>query len=238
MSHPWFMRLSRDDAAALGGLRLAPGWEVAETSGDLWLRGPAVDESLGRLLAALPALDRFEQKADGCWRRCGERIPSTGPPPLAWQPLCTWLQVTLAPAAWAAETPRPIALRLVASSIEIAAGLLLTTLESWADFARSAPLARLRPLRFAASTEGEVLIEGRPLPPLPGRRYVRHGRIAAPAGWHWQPAVAADLLARRFGVGEQALVLWHLDGTLTRFQAEQFVEASRSAVRATAEAFA
>jgi hypothetical protein len=124
-------------------------------------------------------------------------------------------------------------LRLVRSTEEREPGLLLTTLEDWIGFALSAPEVRLRPLQFAMNETGQVLVRGEPLPPLRGRRFVAHGNIAAPAGFAWQPAVSATVLARLLAVGDNDLALLYEDGTFCRVQAEQFVQASRAAVRET-----
>jgi len=78
-----------------------------------------------------------------------------------------------------------------------------------------------------------VLVQGEPLPPLPGRRFVVQGNVAVPAGFSWQPAVSPAVLARLLGAREDELALLYEDGTYCRLLAEQFVAATRAAVRAT-----
>ena len=97
---------------------------------------------------------------------------------------------------------------------------------------------RLDRLQFAAAVDGRVLVRGKPQPPLPGQRFIIYSGVAVPAGFTWQPAVSPGVLARRFAVSGEALVLWNKDGTITRLQGEQFIPVSRSAVRATKQAFA
>jgi hypothetical protein len=126
----------------------------------------------------------------------------------------------------------------VRSGEEREPSLLLTNLEEFNGFAVTAAQVRLERLQFAADDQGRVLVRGEPLPPLPGRRFVLHGSVAVPAGLAWHPAVSAEVLARRFGVSVDALVVWNEDGTITRLHAEQFVPATRSAARMTAQALA
>jgi hypothetical protein len=59
--------------------------------------------------------------------------------------------------------------------------------------------------------------------------------MAVPCGWKWEPAVSERVLMRRFGVSADALLLWEEETTWSRLGLEQFVPATRSAVRATAE---
>ncbi|MFO1513670.1 MAG: hypothetical protein U1F83_12255 [Verrucomicrobiota bacterium] len=124
-------------------------------------------------------------------------------------------------------------LRLVRSGEECESELLLTTLAEFKPFAMYC--AGAPGLQFAVQA---LLVRGTPLPPLPGgRRFALHQGVAAvPAGFAWRPTVSAEVLARRFGVTGDALVLWNEDGTITRLHGEQFVPATRGAARATEQA--
>lgn len=229
------------DAASLAPLRLTPGIEVAEKEPLIWVRGNNTDEHLGPLLHALPAVARYELLPNNRLRRLELRIPSETLPSLPWQPLSTWLRVRLPPAANPADSAdasiQTVSIRIVRSGEERTPELLLTTLSDWQSFALNAPEIRLRHLRFAVDSAGNVIIRGRPLPPLPGSQFVVNGNIAVKAGFSWQPAVGAEVLTRRFGLSPEALALFHEDGTFTRIEGEQFVPASRSTVRETCEGF-
>ena len=236
MNHRWVICLAREDAASLGQLRLTAGVEVGEQKELVWVRGPHADEHLTKTLRALPAIARYEILSDKSLRNIEARIPTAALPDLRWQPIAAWIQAEFPVAALPAFEPRPISLRLVRSSDERGADLLLTALEEWTRFGDRAPLGRLQRLRFAAAGDGLVLVRGTPLPPLPGCRFVVHGSIAVPAGFTWRSEVGLDVLTRRFGASAEALVLWREDGTIARLHGEQFVQATRSAIRATAQA--
>jgi hypothetical protein len=246
MSVQWVICIAPTDAGSLARLRLTRGIEVAAKEPFIWVRGASNDEKLERLLRALPAVARYEGTGGNRLRNLESRIPSETLPALNWQPVSTWLRVqmpltpTFSPSEGEREEDaslRTVSIRIVRSAEERAIDLLVTTVDQWREFALSAPEIRLRHLRFAADADGNVVGRGKPLPPLPGRQFVLHGNIAVQAGYTWEPGVSADVLSRRLGLSADALALFHENGTYSRIEAEQFVPATRSAVRETAEGF-
>jgi hypothetical protein len=258
MSVQWAIRLALADAASLAPLRLIRGIEVAEKDSFVWARGANSDEKIERLLRALPAIARYEITAGNRLREVESRIPSESLPALNWQPASTWLRVrmptgpltpsfvksttegrpALSPSDGERESLRRVSLRIIRSAVEQPIDLLVTTLEEWREFALNAPELRLRQLRFAVDETGNVIVRGKPLPPVRGRQFVLDGNIAVQAGFTWEPAVSADVLSRRLGLSADALALFHDDGTFSRIESEQFVPATRSAIRETAGFFA
>lgn len=236
---PWIICLAPADASSLAPLRLTRGIEVAAKDPCIWVRGSNSDEQLEPLLRALPALARYELLPNNRLRRLELRIPSETLPALPWQPLSTWLRVQMQANSARADSinasPQTVSLRIVRSGEERAPELLLTTLNDWQGFAHRAPEIRLRHLRFAVDSAGNVVVRGCPLPPLPGTQFVACGNIGVKAGFTWQPAVGPEVLARRLALSPEAIALFHEDGTFTRIEGEQFVPATRSAVRETCE---
>ena len=232
----WAVRLAAGDASALAPLRLCAGVEVAETASEVWLRGRVADAPVQRALRSVPATARYEWMAGDRLRRLESRIPAEQFPLLSWQPLATWLLVTLPTAGLPGWDPRPVPLRLVRSGEEAPADLLVTPWKEWTAFALRCAQVRLRPLQFALATDRRVLVRGRPLPPLPGQRFVVHGPLAVPAGYAWRPAVSLAVVVRRLGLSADALAIWGEDGTVARLHAEHLIPATRSAIRASLEA--
>jgi hypothetical protein len=234
----WAICLPLDAWTTLAPLRLITGLQVAvqPQTQRLWLRGPGGDdEHLWRLLRGLPALERYEILGDHRLRRLESLIPSATLPDLEWEALSDWLQVELRPRAVAGKAlGGSVPLRLTRTGQELVAELLMTRLDLWESFANNAPEVRLRPLRFAVDADRNVLIRGNPLPPLPGRHFVVLKNLAVPAGFRWEPAVSPEVVAVHLGLPPEALALFFEDGTFSRLEDEQFVAATRSAVRATA----
>jgi hypothetical protein len=238
MNHAWAICIGVKDTGALASLRLVSGVEIAMVGVTVWLRGRAVDDSTAAQLSGLPARGRFEWVGSDQLRRLEHRIPSERLPAAFWQPLSEWLRVELPVAALPASLPATASLRLVRSLEEREADLLLTTLEEFHRFVLATARVRLDRLRFAASEGGRVLVQGTPLPPLPGKRFILHQGVAVPAGFTWQPAVSVGVVARRFGVSTDTLVIWNEDDTITRLHSEQLIPATRSGVVATVGALA
>lgn len=238
MNHAWAICIGEKDASSLASLRLVPGIEIAVAGSLVWLRGESVDDSISPRLAALPARERYEWMKPDRLRPLNHRIPSDLLPAASWLPLREWLQVELPVAALPASLSATVPLRLVRSTEEREANLLLTTFDEFHRFATEAAQIRLERLRFAATENSRVLVHGTPLPPLPGQRFVLRQGLAIPAGFAWQPAVSAEVVIRRFGVSGNALVLCNTDYTITRLHTEQLIPVTRSAVRATAKGLA
>jgi hypothetical protein len=220
-------------------LRHEPGLEAVLVAGHLWLRGQTASESLAAKLRQLPALGRYAVQADQGLLAEGALVPQGYLPSGKWLALEHWLPVT-APAVSSSHVDPlvPVALRLVRDSALRQPNLLLTALTAWVDYATSAPQLRLQRWSFAANQQGEALVRGVPLPPLPGRQLVETEHVAVEAGWTWSPAVEATLLRRKMQVSAGDLLLLQPgpndEAAIEVVPAASFVKATRSAVRLTA----
>ena len=227
----WALRLDRRDTASAGRLRQLAGVEVCEQGDAIWLRGRPTGEKHDWRLAAVPGAERFTILDDGQLLPEGRRVPRGRVPSGPWMPIDRWIVLSVPPGQFAGRTEESVPLRLVRSAIETEAAVLLTTAETWAAYAIEAPQVRLDRWRFALAADRRVAVHGRPLPPLPGSRWVEEQGIAVPAGWTWSPAVAATVVRGAFGLAAGDVALWHEDGSWEHIRADDFVKASRSAVR-------
>lgn len=230
----WALTLPVTSADALVPLRLCAGVEIGAQDGLLWLRGQACDPALANRLAALPASRRYAWLEGDRLQPRGSYLATDRLPAVTWQPLSAWLRVSLPVATLPGATDRKARLALVPSSVSQQANAIHTDLETWAAWARQAPLVRLKSLRFAASTDGSVLILGTPPPSLPGQALVEKHGIVIPAGLEWAPQISAVSLRRLLGAGPEAVVYWD-DRGVRLLGVELFVAASRASARATLE---
>jgi hypothetical protein len=223
--------LPLDGAAAAAALRLEQGIDVLETADALWLRIDADDERAEMLLRRLPGGRRYEILPDQQLRPLESRLPLGHLPRGTWQKIRSWEQVELPRAALPAQPPPRMPLSLTRTGIESPANVLLTGVGEWTSYGLTAPQIRLDCLRFAASADGQVVIHGSPLPPLPGARFSESGGIALPCGWAWSPDVDSQTLRALWNLETDDLALVLPDGAWHHIRGDQFVRATRGAIR-------
>lgn len=234
MKWTWAVRVPRNSAPSVARLRDALGIEVGEHDGELWLRGAALDETLGRRLAQLPGAFRFEVLPNQRLRLLGRSVPTDTLPATEWLPLRQFLQLE-----WAVSDsslrPQP-QLRRVPLTVRRGGALrepnlLLADSTSWRCYGETAPQARLERWRIALDERGNCLVHGAPLPPLPGRRFVEELGVALPAGWRFRPRVSAAVVRELLGLAPDDLALFDAEGGWERVRASDWVFARRSAIR-------
>jgi hypothetical protein len=216
-------------------LRTVPGIEANEADDHFWLRGDTLDDDLDLKLRKLPGAVRYTVLPDGQLVARGDRVPKGRLPDGEWTPLADWIGLVPQPAALSGESGQRVPLRLVRGDEDQAPTILVTDLAAWQSYVVGAPELRLRPLTFAAAADGRVLVRGHPLPPLPGVRYVEHDRVAIPCGLTFSPPLEPPVLHELLGLASGELALFDADGGFERVHSDQFVRATRSAARFTAE---
>ena len=244
-AHGWAVRLSIEDRHVLAALRLLAGVEVAVVGESIWVRGPVAERAAATAADRLPASARFALLADGVLRPPGASVPRARlPRDVTWVGLRSWIEVELPALLPPARSVERLPLRLVRGGAEAVPDAMLLGLDTWAQWAESAPAVRLAPLRFAAATAlaldglgpAQALVLGEPLPPLPGVRLNSRAGILVPAGWRWEPAVSAATVRGLLGLRTDELALWpDVHAPVSMVPAEAVVPASRSAARLTRE---
>lgn len=235
MSQTWAIQLAAHDAACLGPLRQWPGVELCEQPDALWVFVPNVEEPSEEILKRLPGR-RYLVLADYQLVPADALVPKGYLPTDDWVALSTWMQVQLPNAGFAAKPNAQVALRLVRGGPAAEANLLLTTLVTWQAYACSAPQVRLDRWTFAVNAAEQVVVRGTPLPPVIGTHFVEQSGVATPAGWTWEWPLDPQVIRSVFQLEPEDLALVHADGSWDEIRAENFVKATRSAVRLSAGA--
>lgn len=229
------LRFPREKSSQLGPLRTFGGLDIHEQEGQIWLRVTATSDEIQSALKRLPAATAYRVLDDGQLCRMGSLVPEGFLPDGPWERLPLWMQVELPQSSLPGQIPDRVPLKLVRAAQPRDANLLLTSMEQWLTYGSAAPQVRLDHWHFAVSSDREVLIRGVPLPPIPGKHLALANGIAVPCGWHWSPAVDGDVLARTFALAKGDMILWRDEGRIERIAENQFVRATRSAIRLSAE---
>jgi hypothetical protein len=223
------------DSGAAAVLRLEPGIEALETADALWLQGTTSDERIDLWLRQLPGAARFAVLADGQLCPEGKRLPQGRVPPGPWTSLRSLVAVEMPVSSLAAILPERIPFQCVRNSIVEEADVLVTSLKDWQTFGCSAPQIRLRRLTFAVSSDGRVILRGRPVPSIAGARFYERAGIALACGWGWPRWLDTKTVRAALDIDPNDLALCSPEGTWESIPGDQFVRATRSAIRLSAE---
>lgn len=230
----WAGVLQASDAAAVNHLRHLAGTEIAEAGEDLWIRGPREEGRLPKELARVPFRDLYALLAEDKVGALGSQVPiGSLPAGLSWKPVPEVFQPALSRRSLPAPQDRlPLPqLQLVRGGEVADPNLLRLPLETFSNWVTSAAQVRLSSLMFACSAEAEVLVWGRPLPALPGTRFVETEGLGVLAGWKWDPPLPASSLASALQLRPGDLALLSEGPTLELVPGNHFVPVSRAAVR-------
>ncbi len=235
MSERRAVRMHYDDAASLGRLRRRSGIEVCERRDALWLRVQAITDELDAAIRTLPGT-RFTLLADGQLVHFGTLVPKGHLPNGPWIDLAQWMIVQAESAAFSGKIRGKIELRLVRGGPTCESNVIVTPIDTWQEYVANAPQIRLDRWAFAMNGDGQVVVRGTPLPPVKGVRFVERAGVAVEAGWTWTPSVDPDVLSEILALASDDLALLHAAGRWDHIQSDDFVRATRSAVRLSIEA--
>ncbi|PSL46653.1 hypothetical protein CLV51_103634 [Chitinophaga niastensis] len=227
------MQLPADKYATLGAVRCLPGLLAAVDDDVLWLRGIPFTGKPDPEIRRLPATHTFLLDETNLLFPTDSLTPVATLKSLHWKSLPELLQIVLPVSAMPAEITAKYQVQLAPAEKQQTTHALLTTLTAWCNYAETAPLIRLQPLTFAASDKNEVLIMGQPLPPIPGKEYVLQHKLLLPAGYEFNPAGIAFLVAAKLNPQQEDYLIFDATGTWECIPATAFVKAGRSAIRLT-----
>lgn len=224
------MIFAAEDREVLGSVRCQEGLLAAEGVDGTWLRGiPA--SGVAATIRQLPALHTYVLDEEEQLFPINKLTPVGKLPLLSWQPLALFIPVALPVSMLPGSLSKPYFPRLIASDAVQQPGALLVKLGDWKQYVEFAPLVRLNRLRFAVSGKDEALIIGEPLPPLPGKEYWLQDELLIPAGFDFDPPLAAVLASEEVNAGKDSLILFDETGNWQKISLEYLLPARRSTVR-------
>lgn len=233
----WIIQFAPNQAEAVAAFRHAAGAQCLVEAEHLWIRGNGeqIDKDARRKLA--PDASHFSLAGTHLILE-GHRVPSRELPKGNWRPLNSSLNFELpevASPSWVKDRQSPLKLVRQPYSADVAPNLLLVPLALFADYIELAPEIRLKRWSFVVSGDGECLVRGEPLPPLPGAFFIERAKVATPVGFTWSPPIDAATLRSTAGAAEDELLLWREEGSCQVIDLTDFSRVSRAVVRAARE---
>lgn len=226
-------RVSVEAVAALAPLYGAKNVEICNQEDAVWLRSADMTEQQWEICGHLPGVTRYVVLSDSQLVRWQTRVPQGHLPSGPWMPIREGLPFERPVASRVIRPPNPCPLVLARSITRIDSTWLLTDEKIWHDYAITAPQIRLARWSFVVDGQHRAIIRGVPLPPIPGEPLVEQAGIAVPAGWTWQPNVPAVIVRQVMGLSAGDSALWQPSGGWHRIVESDWVQATRSAVRAS-----
>ncbi len=232
LTYDWYACLPSRGADRLSPLRQHVGVEVFVDNEVVWLRGKSLDADASDILRSMLGCRQYRTLGDGQLVPEGKAIPLGYEPQGPWVPLRSWLTLVLPTGRFPIRTANSIPLKLARSSRVEPAALARLTRADWLSYAANAPQARLDRLVFA-TCDRYTVVHGQPIPPIRSTCFWLRDGVAAPVGFRWTPAVDAGVLKKMLDLEQGDIALLLPEGGSTVIRSEQFVAASRSAVRLT-----
>lgn len=229
----WIFQLAQKDKDSLGTVRCFPGLEAVVQEGQIWLRLPQLEQGIPLDIQRLPIEQTFVLDPSNLLFPKGKQTPIAKIGKLDWVPLIDFIPVSLPVSSipgYAKESYLP---QLIRSQEEQTLSGLRTSWASFYTYAIHAPQARLEVLSFAASDNGEVLLLGHPLPPIPGNAYWQQHDLLIPAGYHFDLPWIAPLLNKSLNRAGMHFILFDQKGQWSKVPKKAVLQVSRAAVRTT-----
>ncbi len=185
----WAFQIKTSSLPRLLPLRLEPDLEIAELQDGLfWVRGTGVSTERYQILAAVSDSPIFLLDEQQRLTPSTGTVPTGRLPSLSWSSLSEFVSASPPKPRRIRDSQLRIEVRLCRSGQIQDAAAIITSWENFLEWGLATSELRLKSLRFAVAGQ-KVLVIGRPIPPLPGRRFWEAGRLYVPLGYSWQPAI-------------------------------------------------
>lgn len=226
----WAGCLKASSVASLDSLRLCRELEGCLTGDFLWIRGN-LTEALQKLINCVPWQRTYEVLPGGKLRARESFLPEGRLPAGPWRSLMDLLKPEMPMPLLPGQRKERIELSWHTAAEEKPLALLLTTAEHWLAFVSEAPEVRLKPLRFVQNGFGQILVQGNPLPSIPGWYFSMEDGIAIPAGKQVIPQLSSHTIRTTLGLAGGEIALLLEEGTFSGIPSHAWMQASPATVR-------
>ncbi len=187
----WYARAESAERGALGVLRVRADVEWLLDGDWIWLRGSGPAEEVAADLGRGGATLFCPSTGNGLVRAHppGQRVPTAIVPEGPWSPANELVAARASAPMLSGGRPHGVPLGLARGGAPREAAAIRAPLGVFAEWALSAPAARLEPLTFFVDGSRQAFVIGRPLPPIAGTLYWSEAGLFVPVGMRFEPNV-------------------------------------------------
>jgi hypothetical protein len=229
----WIFVLAEKDKETLGSVRTLPALQAARNGATIWLRGIDVNTMVDIKIKQLPLVATYLLDHENRLFLQDTVTPQQLLPELNWIEISKFITVEAATSAMPGKTDERISIQLVPTQNAQQGEALITSITHLKQYAETAPLARLNAIKLAVDENGNTIITGTPLPPLPGREYWRNNGLLLPCGFDFELTITATLFAQSINAAGIYEIVFDTQGQWQKIIKENFVHGTRSAIRQT-----
>ncbi len=221
--------LALKDRDLLGNIRTQTGLSAKEVDDFIYVRG--IPENPNIAIKKLPALNTYTLSKSGELFPIGKSTPVAVLDGSGWISIQEYIEVEPPLSALPGVIDKRYTMSLLPSEMGRTGSAILTSFETWINYAESAPGIRLEKLVFAVSEHKEVLIMGNPLPAIPGQEFWASERFLIPCGYDFEYPVLTQLFQEKISQNQHSYIMLSADGNMEIIPEQCFVKATRSAIR-------
>lgn len=225
--------LAKKDKDALGAVRCHPNARAAADGDFIWVRGFPIGENIDLKIKQLPAIHTYYLGEDDLLFPPNASTPSAKLQRLPWVALQSFVTIEVPVAAYPGRLQTKHTVRLVPSENAHEGSALLTNLDEWKKYAETAPLSRLKRLKFAVSDENKVVILGTPIAPIPGKELWMRDGILLPCGFDFEIPLVSSFVNKKLNPENDSVLVFEKENDWEKIPLDYFIPARRSAVRLT-----
>jgi len=225
--------LAKKDKDALGAVRCHPNARAATDGDFIWVRGFPVSENADLKFKQLPSLHTYLLGEDDNLFPPNAITPVQKLKKLPWISLQAFVTIEVPVAAYPGRLQTKHTIRLIPSENSHEGSALLTNLSEWKKYAETAPLSRLKRLKFAVSNENKVVILGTPIAPIPGKELWMRDGILLPCGFDFEIPLISTFVSKKLNPDKDAVLVFEQENNWEKIPLSYFIEGKRSAVRMT-----
>lgn len=217
----------------LGQIRHLSDCWIVETDATFWLKIERPQNEFPLVVEQIPTTAKYRLEDQILLFPIKGSTPVGKLPEMDWQPIASFMPVELPTAALPGSVDQQIPVKLIRTEAPKETPFMLLSWQSWVRYALQTSNIRLKPLSFAVSAQQEVLVQGEPLPALPGLTFWQNQQVLLPAGWNFEHPVLAEILSNNYLNGKEEWLLLRSEQAWERIKKKNFIQTSRSAVRKT-----